>query len=299
MNITVSDVRIPLAEAEQSSPLLALRVYTREGDTALQAPYPVVVMCHGFCGVQGLLLPDIACRFVHEGYVVVTFDYRGFGDSGGERGRITPAGQQEDILAVLHWVLACPVLDEGRVALWGAGLGGGHVLCIAAMTPWVRCVISQMPVIEGRHLVTGGMKVGEQEVLLRSLRELTLRQRISGEELWVPMRRVLRDRASQQFVRQHRTAFPDIAMRIPYLTLDALLDFCPMSFAGDVGQPTLIVAAEDDPLTPTVQVRHLRDALGGYRRLCMVKGAGHYDVYAPPEAARVLSAQCDWLRRFL
>ncbi|ETX44489.1 hypothetical protein P805_01826 [Serratia marcescens BIDMC 44] len=139
MNITVSDVRIPLAEAEQSSPLLALRVYTREGDTAMQAPYPVVVLCHGFCGVQGLLLPDIACRFVHEGYVVVTFDYRGFGDSGGERGRITPAGQQEDILAVLHWVLACPVLDEGRVALWGAGLGGGHVLCIAAMTPWVRC----------------------------------------------------------------------------------------------------------------------------------------------------------------
>lgn len=294
LDVTVSEISIPFAEAS-----LAVRVYTQSGVTVLTSPHPVVVLCHGFCGVQGFLLPDIARGFARDGWVAVTFDYRGFGESGGERGLITPRRQQEDILAVLRWVRFNPVLDEQRLALWGVGLGGGYVLAVAARLPWVRCVVTQMPMLEGESLVMGAIHEKARDAFLQTIRERALQRRISGGDLWVPMMRLLHDPASRQFVLNHREQFPDIAMRIPYSTLDALLDFRPLLFARDVRQPTLVVAAELDTLTPVPQVRRLYRTLGGKRRLCVVKGCGHYALYESPESSRVLNAQRNWLARHL
>ena len=48
---------------------------------------PGIVLCHGFTGIKELILPDYAQRFAAAGYVALAFDYRGFGESEGERGR--------------------------------------------------------------------------------------------------------------------------------------------------------------------------------------------------------------------
>src|SRR5262245_30951955 len=44
---------------------------------------PTVVMCHGWGGVAEMLRPD-AVAFARAGYLVVTFDYRGWGASEGK-----------------------------------------------------------------------------------------------------------------------------------------------------------------------------------------------------------------------
>ena len=46
------------------------------GETKL----PTIVMCHGWGGVARALRPD-AVAFARAGYLVVTFDYRGWGQS--------------------------------------------------------------------------------------------------------------------------------------------------------------------------------------------------------------------------
>jgi fermentation-respiration switch protein FrsA (DUF1100 family) len=97
-----------------------------------QAPAPVIVLCHGFCGIQELLLRRFAEAFVLAGYAAVTFDYRGFGASGGEQGRLVPSMQIEDIHTVVAFVTELPGIDAARVGLWGTSLGGGHVLAAAA-----------------------------------------------------------------------------------------------------------------------------------------------------------------------
>ena len=50
--------------------------------------YPAVVLCHGFSGIREILLPPYAELFAQNGFAALIFDYRGFGDSEGERGRI-------------------------------------------------------------------------------------------------------------------------------------------------------------------------------------------------------------------
>src|SRR3972149_11343255 len=53
-------------------------------------PHPGIILCHGFTGVKELILPDYANRFADAGYAALAFDYRGFGESEGPRGRRLP-----------------------------------------------------------------------------------------------------------------------------------------------------------------------------------------------------------------
>ena len=59
--------------------------------------HPLIILCHGFCGIRNVLLPCFANAFTEAGFATITFDYRGFGESDGERGRLVPAMQTEDI----------------------------------------------------------------------------------------------------------------------------------------------------------------------------------------------------------
>ncbi|GJH97008.1 hypothetical protein ECZC10_48560 [Escherichia coli] len=50
--------------------------------------------------------------------MTITFDYRGFGDSDGERGRLIPEMQIDDIVTVINWAKEQPFIDKERVGLW-------------------------------------------------------------------------------------------------------------------------------------------------------------------------------------
>lgn len=294
MSVVVSHVTLPFLDDA-----LALRVYTSAEGEVCSWPAPVIVLCHGFAGVQDMLLPEMACPLAMEGFVVVTFDYRGFGDSGGEQGRLTIARQQEDIRVVLRWVRNNPILDDRRVGLWGTGLGGGHVLCVAAWNPQVRCVVSQLPVLDGAELITLGMTAGERKAFLQGLDERGSRSRIEGRELWVPVSRLIQDRASLQFFHQQRRACPAICNRMPYLTLQELCHLQVLPFAKEVAQPTLMVVAGEDHLTPIMRVHETYKALSGEKSLFTVQGAGHYDLYRTPWREEALRAQLAWFQAHL
>ena len=54
---------------------------------------PAIVLCHGFAGIKELLLPAYGERFAQNGFIVLAFDYRGFGESEGEKGKILNLSQ--------------------------------------------------------------------------------------------------------------------------------------------------------------------------------------------------------------
>ncbi|SPX55195.1 membrane protein [Klebsiella pneumoniae] len=89
---------------------------------------PVIILCHGFCGIREILLPDFAEAFTRAGFSTITFDYRGFGDSDGERGRLVPAMQIDDIISVVNWAREQPSLDAQRIGLWGTSFGDATYL---------------------------------------------------------------------------------------------------------------------------------------------------------------------------
>jgi pimeloyl-ACP methyl ester carboxylesterase len=114
-----------------------------------QSP-PVVILAHGFGAIRAAGLHPFAERFVAAGYAAFLFDYRGFGDSGGEpRQWVSPRRHRQDWSAALAHVRTLPQVDARRIVLWGTSFSGGHVLRTAADDGDVRAVIAQVPHVSG------------------------------------------------------------------------------------------------------------------------------------------------------
>lgn len=102
-----------------------------------------LVLCHGFpvrgreAPASGLSFPELADRIsATMGWTVLTFNYRGCGQSDGD---FSLAGWRDDIVAAVDF------LSEHRVeGIWLAGTGTGGSLCISAATlrPVVRGVVA-------------------------------------------------------------------------------------------------------------------------------------------------------------
>src|SRR6195952_867177 len=73
-----------------------------------------IVLCHGYTGVRNLYLPDTAKALTDAGYVVLTFDYKGWGDSDGPKSRLAPYGRVIDSQAALTFLGAQQMGDEQR-----------------------------------------------------------------------------------------------------------------------------------------------------------------------------------------
>ena len=136
---------------------------------------PTIIMCHGWGGTAAALRPD-ALVFARAGYLVVTFDYRGWGASesrivlvkpmSADRSKepftaevievreiVDPLDQTTDLQNVLHWVQGEPQCDREHIGLWGSSYSGGHVVYAAARDQRVKATVSQVPALDSRFVV--------------------------------------------------------------------------------------------------------------------------------------------------
>ncbi|MDP3890060.1 alpha/beta hydrolase [Nocardioides sp.] len=138
-----SDLTFPSGDAE-----CAAWLYRPDGNG--QDPTPLVILGHGLGATREMGLDAYARRFVEAGFTALVFDYRGFGDSGGEpRQWLDVKRQLADWQAAIDVAHTLDGIDPARIALFGSSFGGGHVLRAAAADPRVAAVISQCPFTSG------------------------------------------------------------------------------------------------------------------------------------------------------
>lgn len=129
-------------------------------------------MGHGWGGTAAQLR-SVALDFARAGYLSITFDYRGWGDSDSRviltgpapkekmsqrftaevlevREVVDPLDMTTDWLNVLHWAQGAPQCDKTRIGLWGTSYSGGHVIYVAARDPRVKATVSQVASMDSR-----------------------------------------------------------------------------------------------------------------------------------------------------
>jgi acetyl esterase/lipase len=119
-----------------------------------KGPWPVVVMGGGWCYVKELIMPEYAEHFVREGIAALIFDYRCSGASDGEpRQHLNPWMQIADYRSAIDALSYLDTfkddIDPERIGVWGISYAGGHALIVGAIDPRVRCIVSQIPIIDG------------------------------------------------------------------------------------------------------------------------------------------------------
>lgn len=114
--------------------------------------HPAVVLVHGFGATHGMRLAQYEQAFAAAGMVVLAFDFRHLGDSGGSPRQVVSVRRQlDDIDAALDFIREDEAADPARVALWGTSMGGTHVTLTAAKHPELAAAVVQCPVLNTRN----------------------------------------------------------------------------------------------------------------------------------------------------
>jgi dienelactone hydrolase len=263
---------------------------------------PAIVLCHGWGGVKEHLNRTYAPRFAAGGFVVLAFDYRGWGESDsrlvvkGEmpkpdadgnvtvtaqaiRELVDPRDQLEDIHNALNFIEGEPLVDRSRIALWGTSFGGGLVLKTAIDDPRVKCVVSQVGAMDARdaaaqpYLDQGGL-AGTHEMEIKRAR---------GEVPPVP---------------QGENTFPNLR-GTPHLERFAY--YYPVEEAHKLKVPILFIDAENEELFDRMQ--HAGKAYAMVKDKVPAKyhvepGIQHYGIY---QARYIQGATLalDWFKEHL
>lgn len=260
---------------------------------------PAVVLCHGFAGVKELLLPAFAEHFANAGYVALTFDYRGFGGSAGEPGRLVPALQVEDIRSAVSYLGGLPEVDPARIGLWGTSFGGANAIVAAAGDPRIKALSVQLTFADGEQVVTSGMSEEEKAKFIATLERMEEKKAQTGKEMMVPIVKVLSDEQSKSFYNEFADAYPALKIKIPFLTVAETLRHKPIDSLPDVAAPLLVVAASDDSVNPASESRQLYDAANEPKELLELEGATHYEVYSGRAFELAAGKQLEWFNKYL
>lgn len=265
---------------------------------------PCVVLGHGFSGTQDRLSDAAGC-FAEAGFATLTFDYRSFGESGGEpRQVVSVKGQLEDWRSAVRFVRGLKGVDPERVALWGSSLGGGHVVSVAADDPQVAAVVAQVP-FNGLPRRVEGRSTLETLKLLWAMTLDAARGRLGLPPRYVPMVGKPGETAvtATSQAREHIATLSgktdgslwrnEVAPR----GLFGIMRYRPGEVAHRLAMPLLVSIAEDDREGPEELTRQIaeRAPRGELRRY----PGDHFDLYRDPVRRRVLADQVEFLRTHL
>jgi dienelactone hydrolase len=218
-------------------------------DAAASEKLPAILLCHGWGGLKEHLNATYAPWFSKAGFVVLTFDYRGWGesaaklipigevttpdspgspssnDSNGEltiraravREVVDPFDQIRDIANCLDFLEGEPPVDTERIGLWGSSYGGGHVVFTAAHDARIKAVVAQ---VGAQQPAAASIALGRARAIARARGAIGP---IPPAEDGVP----------------GLAGTPDLAKMAHY---------CPLATADKIRVPTLVIDAEQEEL---------------------------------------------------
>ena len=278
----------------------AARVYRPD---AAGSPRPVVVMGHGFGGVRALRLYAYAERFAAAGYVVVVFDYRGFGESEGNPRQVLDVTMQlQDWRAALHFARSLPEADPERVVAWGTSFGGGHVITLAGQGEQLAAIVAQVPHVSGPAAVRATGLVPSLRVLRLGLLDqagaLRGREPVYVDAVGEPgTTAVMTSPDAVPGLRRQADASGLTEGDYPYhvaarITLKIGF-YSPLRHAAGVRCPALVQIAAHDAVTPRAVARKAASKMP--QATVHEYDCGHFDPYVEPLFDTVVEDQLAFL----
>lgn len=279
--------RQPLPDTVEMRPVTIFSDGTRmAGDLYLpkglkaEDKLPAIVLCAGTGGTKGGTQARLAPLMAEKGYVVLAFDYRGWGLSESQLMAVEPqpkpdeknemtlkvkalrwqmnyTDQTEDIRAAISFIAGEPNVDKERIGLWGSSYGGGLVTWVAGNDPRVKCVAAQVP----------GMGGGRPAAVKYGYDLATQQARGETEPVPTETGKMGGKMATYENMRVNPVK------NIGFSALDA---------AAKITAPAIFILAENEELSSNATVEAVHKSLlerGVPAKLHVIKGITHYGVY--------------------
>ena len=212
--------------------------------------FPAVMLLHGFGSNKNSTNCAMPCRMLTEwGYAALRFDYRGCGESEGQKSRVICLEQVEDTSSALTYLASRPDIDGTRIAACGSSFGAAVAIYTGGVDERVAAVIS-----------TGGWGDGETK----------FRRQHASDEAWARFTKMMEE--GRRAKKDGRTLMvprfdivpipphlrtnlaPNSVMEFPFDTVESMFDFRANEVVGKIApRPLLLLHSSNDSVTPTEQ----------------------------------------------
>ena len=261
-----------------------------------------IIMAHGFGGTRHYGLDAFASAFELEGYDVLLFDYRHFGDSeGSPRGLLKVGLQHADWRAAIEHA---HTLGYKQIVLWGSSFAGGHVLHVAAEYDDLAGVISQVPHISGlatslavpfRKLPRVVSVVFADAVLSLVGHRYMIKAFAPVGEFGAMSTPGAYDALVAMLPGPEWRSYFDEHNRVTALSLVQASLYSPGRRAAQIKCPVLVQAGRQDRTTPLEAARKAAMQIPDCE--FRAHACDHFDVYLGQSFEAVLAEQIDFLKR--
>jgi pimeloyl-ACP methyl ester carboxylesterase len=221
--------------------------------SAASGPFPALVLIGGSGPtdrdgfVAGIpVLGQLARDLVEAGFLVVRYDKRGVGQSGGRPEALTLVDFAEDVRAILTWLEDRKDVDRRRIGLVGHGEGAWLAMMVAARDNRVAALA----------LVAGAATTGA-ELILEQQRHVLDRMKASETEAQekIALQRKIHDAA---LTGKGWDEVPkEVRAQAETLFFQSFLTFDPAKVMKDIDQPILIVQGALDTQVPPAHAEKL------------------------------------------
>jgi hypothetical protein len=255
---------------------------------------PAFIVLHGFGGNKdGQGQTVVAKQFTDWGFVTLRIDFRGCGQSEGERGRIICLDQVADTRNAVSYLATRAEVDAQRIGLVGSSFGAAVAVFTGGADSRVAAVISCGGWGDGERKFRGQHPTTEAWAKFTNMLEEGKRHRErTGKSLMVPRYDIvpipekLRNRMSHGSI-----------MEFPAETAQSMNDFRADDQIGNISpRPVLLLHSANDSVTPTYESIEMFKRARQPAELHLLSDVDHFTF--SEENPRLTRIVADWLDRY-
>jgi pimeloyl-ACP methyl ester carboxylesterase len=242
---------------------------------------PTVLCCHGLRANRKVILPDFARAFTTHGYAAFIFDYRGFGESEGQKNRLISKERDEDIINATTFLGLQQEIDATRVALFGISYGGANVISTGAADARTKAIVSVVGFGDGDRWLRNSRRLWEYWALRKRIDKDRERRVLTGSSEYVDTYEILVPTPAEEKFYSGSGQIAALKTELPLETADDILSYKPEAVAHLIApRPVLIIGAELDYLTGFEECVSLYEKAREPKQLHILPGISHYETYS-------------------
>jgi len=267
--------------------------------------HPGVVLVPGFMSTADAFFPGFAEELNAAGFVSLTMDFRGFGESEGVRGEVIPYLQIYDASNAISYLQSRPEVNPEKIAILGVSLGGGEVAYIAARDRRVKAVASMVLVGDGVRRMRKFRTEEQWQTLMQKVQEDRINRAVTGKSK--EFHGFLKSGTDSVLImppdltsslKEAEQVEDDKGNNTTLATVDGWLAYKPEEIIDKVSPtPILFVQAEKDELEADdadILYRKAKEP----KKLFTLKDGVHFDVYGK-RTNEAMKPVLEWFNQYL
>jgi hypothetical protein len=187
------------------------------------------------------------------------------------------------------------------LGIYGTSYDGATVVWVAAIDPRVKCTVSVVGIGNGARWMRSVRRPDEYYDLLERSAEDRTRRAFEGASEFVERSEILLpDRRSAELGMAAWRNNPAAVTKVPLEFVDDTLSFNPEWVVDKIApRPVLFITSDNDRLVPPAESEAMYARAGEPKKLVMLKGYGHYEVYEGEAFRQVMDAATAWYQQYI